>query len=85
MIFYYIRHGDPVYNPDSLTPLGSLQAEALSKRLALYGLDRIYSSTSNRAIMTAKPTCDILKKEPILLDFANENYAWNEFTIERAD
>ena len=85
MIFYYIRHGDPVYHPDSLTPLGSRQAEAVSKRLALYGLDRIYSSTSNRAIMTAKPTCEILKKEPILLDFANENYAWNEFTIERAD
>jgi probable phosphoglycerate mutase len=75
MIFYYIRHGDPVYNPDSLTPLGSRQAEAVSKRLALYGLDRIYSSTSNRAIMTAQPTCEILKKEPVLLDFANEGHA----------
>ena len=29
--------------------------KALAKRLALYGLDEIYSSTSNRAIMTAKP------------------------------
>ena len=85
MIFYYIRHGDPVYDPDSLTPLGARQAESLARRLALYGLDKIYSSTSNRAIMTAKPTCEILKKEPLLLDFANETYAWNEFTIERTD
>lgn len=82
MIFYYIRHGDPVYDPDSLTPLGMRQAEALAKRLALYGLDRIYCSTSNRAVMTAKPTCELLKKEPVLLDFANENYAWGDFTIE---
>ena len=59
MIFYYIRHGDPTYNPDSLTALGVRQAEALAKRLALYGLDNIYSSTSNRAIMTAKPTCEV--------------------------
>ena len=85
VIFYYIRHGDPIYNPDSLTPLGISQAEALSKRLALYGLDKIYSSTSNRAIMTAKPTCELLNKEPILLDFANEGHAWHDFTIEQAD
>lgn len=85
MIFYYIRHGDPTYNPDSLTALGVRQAEALAKRLALYGLDNIYSSTSNRAIMTAKPTCEVLKKEPILLDFANEGHAWNDLTIETAD
>ena len=85
MIFYYIRHGDPIYNPDSLTPFGVCQAEALSKRLALYGLDKIYSSTSNRAIMTAKPTCELLKIEPELLDFANEGYVWQEFTIEEED
>ena len=85
MIFYYIRHGDPIYNPDSLTPLGMRQAEALAKRLALYGVDQIYSSTSNRAILTAKPTCDILKKEPVLLDFAHEQHVWDELTIDKAD
>ena len=57
MIFFYIRHGDPVYEPDSLTPLGMRQADALAKRLSLYGVDKIYSSTSNRAIQTAMPTC----------------------------
>ena len=85
MIFYYIRHGEPTYNPDSLTPLGIRQAEALAKRLALYGLDKICGSTSTRAIMTAKPACEILKKEPILLDFANESYAWNDFAIQTAN
>lgn len=85
MIFYYIRHGDPIYNPDSLTPLGIRQAEALSKRLALYGIDKIYSSTSNRAIMTAEPTCELLRKKPELLDFANEGHAWRELTFEKED
>ena len=82
MIFYYIRHGDPIYDPDSLTPLGSLQAKALAKRLALYGLDKIYASTSNRAILTARPTCDLLNLEPELLDFANEIYVWNNLTVK---
>ena len=82
MILYYIRHGHPIYNPDSLTPLGIQQAEALAKRFAKLEFDEIYSSTSNRAIMTAKPTCKALGKEPVLLDFANEGYAWRDFTIK---
>ncbi|MBO6263170.1 MAG: histidine phosphatase family protein [Clostridia bacterium] len=44
MILYYIRHGDPIYDPDSLTELGHKQAEALANRFALYGLDEIYCS-----------------------------------------
>lgn len=85
MLFYFIRHGDPVYDPDSLTPLGHRQAEAVAKRLAVYGLDEIYSSTSNRAKLTAKPTCELLKLEMKTLDFANESYAWADFTTERED
>lgn len=83
MIFFYIRHGDPIYNPDSLTPFGHRQAEALAKRLSSYGIDRIYSSTSNRAIETAKPTAEMVKKEIELLDFCNECYAWRDFTVIR--
>jgi probable phosphoglycerate mutase len=48
MILYYIRHGDPIYNPDSLTPRGHRQAEALAKRFGVYGLDRIFTSDSMR-------------------------------------
>lgn len=83
MLFFYIRHGVPIYDPDSLTELGKKQAEALSKRLSIYGIDKIYSSTSNRAIQTAKPTCELLNKDMELLDFANEVHAWNDFTIDR--
>ena len=85
MLLYYVRHGDPIYSPDSLTPLGERQAEAVAKRLALYGVDEVYSSTSNRAVQTAKPTCELVQKEPELLDFANESYTWDDLTIERED
>lgn len=83
MIFYYIRHADPIYDPDSLTPLGLRQADAVGKRLAAHGVDRIFSSTSNRAVMTAKPLSEMTKTEIELCDFANERYAWERFTVER--
>ena len=60
MLLYIIRHADPIYNPDSLTELGHKQAEALAKRLAVNGLDRVYSSPNMRAQMTAKPACELL-------------------------
>jgi len=85
MLFFYIRHGDPIYDPDSLTPLGKRQAEAVAKRLALYGVDKIFASTSNRAVETAQPTCELLKKQPTLLDFANEHHAWMQLTCTRPD
>lgn len=81
MLLFYVRHGDPIYNPDSLTDLGKRQAEAVAKRLALYGINRIFSSTSNRAIMTSQPTSEITKKEVTQLDFCNEKHAWKNFTI----
>lgn len=73
MLLYYIRHGDPIYQPDSLTPSGEEQAEALAHRLALFGVDEVYASPSNRAILTAKHTCDLLGKQLHILDFLNEN------------
>jgi probable phosphoglycerate mutase len=82
MIFYYVRHGDPIYEPDSLTELGHKQAEALSKRFALTGLDEIYASTSMRARMTAEPTCKLLGKEMTLLDWANEGHAFFDFSVD---
>ena len=81
MLLYYIRHGDPIYEPDSLTPLGQEQAKALSKRLLLYGVDRVYSSPSNRARMTAQPVCDLLKKDVKICDWADEGLAARDFMI----
>ncbi len=85
MLLYYIRHGDPIYNPDSLTELGHRQAEALSKRLAGSEIDTIYCSSSNRAKQTAAPTCDLLGKEPIVLDWMNESYTYRDFSVEIED
>ena len=85
MLIYYIRHGDPVYNPDSLTPLGERQAEAVAKRLALSDIDEIYSSPSVRAMQTAKPLSEVLKKPVIRLDWCDEALAWEEFTVTRED
>ncbi|MBQ8310448.1 MAG: histidine phosphatase family protein [Clostridia bacterium] len=85
MLFFYIRHGDPIYDPDMLTPLGHEQANAVAKRLCLYGVDRVFASTSNRARQTAEPTCRLLKKEMTVCDWADEAVAWQEFTVLRAD
>ena len=81
MLLYYIRHGDPIYRPNSLTELGKRQAEALAKRLALYGLDRIYSSPSTRAMQTAEPTSVLTKKDIVELDWCAEGYALQELGI----
>ncbi len=85
MIFYYVRHGDPIYSPDSLTPLGHRQAEAIGKRFSVHGLDKIFSSPSKRAMQTAEPTCEMLKKEKVILDWCDEAIAWNELTVEHED
>jgi probable phosphoglycerate mutase len=80
MLFFYVRHGDPIYNPDSLTPFGHRQAEAVGRMLSHYRIDEIYASTSERAKLTAKPLSEIIKKDVTLLDFANEGHAWQELT-----
>ncbi len=81
MLLYYIRHGDPTYDPDCLTPLGKRQAEAVAKRLAAGGIDRIYASSSIRAQETAQPTAELTKKEIVTLDFFNEKYACSYFFV----
>ncbi len=78
MLLYYMRHGDPIYDPDSLTALGTRQAEALARRFALHGVDRIFASTSGRAKDTAKPTAELLKLPITELDWANEEIFWEE-------
>ena len=81
MLLFYVRHGDPIYDPDQLTPLGKRQAESVAKRLAMYGIDEIYSSTSNRAMETAHPLCEYLNKELKTLDWMHESKARDEMTI----
>ena len=81
MLLYIIRHGDPTYDPDALTPLGHRQAEALGKRLSLAKIDEVYSSPMNRAQQTAQPLCEMLHKKPTILEWTSEALAWDEFTF----
>lgn len=85
MLLYIVRHGDPIYNPDSLTELGKLQAQAVAKRLALHGIDRIYSSPLIRAQQTAEPTAILTKKEIVIEPFFSENNAVKYFWDRRDD
>ena len=85
MLLFFVRHGDPTYHPDGLTPTGERQAEAIGRRLARFGLDRIYSSTAVRAQLTAKPAAELTRKEIVSLEWAHENLAWKEMVLEFPD
>jgi broad specificity phosphatase PhoE len=79
MRFLFIRHGEPDYINDCLTPTGRLQAEAAAKRLAGEGICEIFASPLGRAQETAGYTAEALglmeKKEsiPVLTSLFSEN------------
>ena len=72
MILYIVRHGDPIYETDSLTERGRLQAEAVGKRMLAAGIDRIFSSPMGRAKETADPACRLLGLEKQIEPWAHE-------------
>lgn len=80
MLLYIIRHGEPIYAPDILTELGERQAEALSKRFAAQGLDRIFVSPLGRARMTAEPTARALGLPCEVREWMSESLAWEHFS-----
>ncbi|MBR6767052.1 MAG: histidine phosphatase family protein [Clostridia bacterium] len=82
MLLFYVRHGDPTYNPDCLTALGRRQAEAVGRRLATFGINKIYSSTSTRAIQTSQPACEMLKIDRTEMEFCHENLAWKDLALD---
>ena len=69
MILFYIRHGEPIYNPDQLTPHGHEQAEALGKR----GQVRLHKQVDGRD--ERRDDHDVAR---------NMDGAWNH-AAERAD
>ena len=72
MLLYIVRHGDPIYETATHTPRGRLQAEAVGKRIAASGINRIYSSTLGRARETAAPACRLLGLECNIENWAHE-------------
>ena len=85
MILYYVRHGDPIYDPNQLTPLGHRQAEAAAKRLAAHGIDQIFTSPSNRARQTAQPLCELAKQEATVLEWADEDLLYRDLSMMDTD
>ena len=82
MLLFIIRHGDPIYNPDTLTPKGKLQAAAMGKRLAVHGIDRVFASPNGRARETAQPTCDLLGLTAEIEPWTSEDLTWRDFSRE---
>lgn len=67
-----IRHGDPDYSIDSLTPTGRIEAELLADRLSELDISAFYTSPLGRARHTAEPTLKRLGKEAEVLDWLRE-------------
>ncbi len=72
MLLYIVRHGDPIYETDSLTERGRKQAEAVGKRMLDAKIDRIFSSPMGRAMETAEPACKLLGIEKSIENWAHE-------------
>lgn len=81
MLLYLIRHGDPIYDPDSLTPLGHKQAAALAPRLVPLGFDKIFVSPMLRAKQTAAPTCEALGMVPEEREFLREDALFDKMSM----
>ncbi|MDX2163201.1 MAG: histidine phosphatase family protein [bacterium] len=77
MRLYIIRHADPDYPNNTITPAGHLEAAALARRLAGHGLDVIAASPLPRAELTAGYTAALVKlpvqTEPWLIEVAGWN------------
>ena len=72
MLLYIVRHGDPIYETDSLTERGKLQAEAVGKRMFDAKIDKIFSSPYGRAKETADPACRLLGLEKQIEEWTHE-------------
>jgi broad specificity phosphatase PhoE len=72
MRLYIIRHADPDYENNTITPAGHLEAQALAKRMADEKLDRLYASTMGRAKDTMHYTEQALNKKGELEEWACE-------------
>ena len=72
MRIIFVRHGEPDYAHDCLTPIGRLQAEAAAKRLEREGIQEIYASPMGRAQETASFTAERLGLPIRTLEFMHE-------------
>jgi broad specificity phosphatase PhoE len=67
-----IRHGDPDYAHDSLTPLGVVEAQRLAEGLREVRIDALYVSPLGRAQETCALTAQAKGLTPVTLDWLRE-------------
>jgi probable phosphoglycerate mutase len=67
-----IRHGDPDYAHDSLTPKGVVEAQRLAKALRDIAIDDLYVSPLGRAQETCAYTAQEKQLAPVTLDWLRE-------------
>jgi len=72
MRIYLIRHGDPDYANDTLTPLGFAQARKLGEHLRDVPLTHVYCSPLGRAQRTMETAMDGRGIAPVTLDWLTE-------------
>ena len=70
-----IRHGEPDYENDTLTPKGRTEARLLADRLKDLHIDEIYVSPLGRAKDTAEPTLTKLGRKATELEWLREFHA----------
>lgn len=78
MRLYIIRHGDPDYAIDGLTPRGHLEAQALAKRMKALAPHRLFVSPLGRARATARYSEEALGQTAVVLPWTQERSAWRE-------
>ena len=72
MRLYIIRHADPDYPNNTITPEGHKEAAVLAPRMAAERLDRIYCSPLGRAIDTAAYTAERTGLTPVIEPWSEE-------------
>ena len=72
MRLLFIRHGDPDYEHDGLTPTGEREAEFLVPRMAGETITEFFVSPLGRAKATARPTLEALGRSAVECDWLQE-------------
>ena len=72
MRILFVRHGEPDYEHDCLTPTGHIQAQRAAERLKDEGISAIYASPQGRAQQTASYTAEKTGLPIVTLDFMHE-------------
>ncbi len=80
MRLYIIRHADPDYENNTITPDGHKEAEALAKYLHAEGINKIYTSPIPRAKLTMEYTAKVTGLDYSILEWTRE--LWPDLVIE---